>query len=123
MWQSRYAPTTIAAVQDVISAIRERGAEVDLTDKGRKAGVWDATNGFCLKGNWSYRDIDGWTAPSTDSKGNIVTHIKAEIDFTAKQLGQANSAINPLKIVLSSEKDYDAVKFNDGWRIGSDASQ
>src|SRR5580658_4981346 len=63
-------------VIQVINAIKSQGAVVDLTDKGRKDGVWEPDNGFCLQGFWQLQEVTGWTSPAADNEGKIVTHIK-----------------------------------------------
>jgi hypothetical protein len=115
-----YMPNSLSDIQSVIKIIRQRGAEVDLTSKGRAAGVWDADKGFCLQGHWQVTGIDGWTAPAADSHGNMTTHVTANISFAATHLGRANDGINPLGLTSEATRTYDAVLYNDGWRIVTD---
>lgn len=113
-----YVPANGDQVDGVIDVIREKGALVDLTDKGRKAGVWDPANGFCLAGYWDLNEVTGWTSPAADNEGKVVTHIKARETFHPTALGAAKTAFNPMGFDYTTvDQEFVAAKFNDGWRI------
>lgn len=114
-----YAPHNLQDVEAVIAAIRERGAVVDLTNAGRNGGVWNSSTGLCVVGNWTLESIDAWTPEATDSKGNIVTHIKARVVLAPARIGDASKDINPMGIVFRPAQDWEftAVKYNDGWHL------
>jgi len=113
-------PTTDDQVDIIVEMIRQNGAVVDLTDKGRNDGVWDPGNGLCLQGHWELNEVTGWTDPAPDKDGKIVTHIRATEIFQPTSLGAATSAFNPMGFsYTTAEQEFVAAKFNDGWRIVS----
>lgn len=116
---SVYQPENLDQVQAVVADIRERGAIIDLTDKGRSAGVYDSTNGFCAIGSWAVNDVT-WTTPATDAKGNYVSHVTASLGFEAHRLGAATTDINPMQLQQIETRQYTVAKFNDGWKLVPD---
>ena len=80
--------------------------------------MWDSEQGLCLEGFWDLHKVLGWTEPSTDSQGRIVTHIKANSIFNTTRLGGMKSGFNPMGLeYVTVDQDHVAAKFNDGWLI------
>jgi hypothetical protein len=112
-----------ADVDQVIAAIKSRGAVVELTDRGRAEGVWDVDNGFCAVGNWKFYDIDGWTVPAANHEGTIVTHITSDRSFEVKSLGAATGNINAMGFPYLNQQEFSAEKYNDGWRLVTNSDE
>jgi hypothetical protein len=113
-----YDPKDYGELDAIIDVIRDKGAVVDLTAKGRSDGVWDPENGFCVEGFWELKEVTGWTNPAADNEGKVVTHIKATETFHPTRLGAAKDAFNPMEIIFTTaEQEFVAAKFNDGWRL------
>jgi hypothetical protein len=99
----------------VFADIRARGALVELTESGRRAGAW-SDNNFCMTGRWDLAAVKNWTAPAADSSGRIVTHISADVQFDPLRLGPGKIA-NPLGAVLTRTVDMVSTRYADGWKI------
>jgi hypothetical protein len=117
-----FTPKTLDDVKLVIATIAHRGAVIDLTGKGRSAGVWDAANGFCATGKWLPDDVN-WTPPAPGAQGTTVSHVTVRLVFLANRLGSATGTINPMGIWQSATQEYTVVKYNDGWRLQTGDTQ
>lgn len=116
-----YKPKTFDEVARVVADIAKRGAEVDLTKKGKTNNVWDPSNGFCITGNWKLHKLLRWTPPATNSAGVQVTHIYASREFDVDAIGKATQNINPYDLYWEIQnEEYVASKYNNGWRITAD---
>ncbi|MEL1263623.1 hypothetical protein [Pseudoxanthomonas putridarboris] len=89
---------------------------IDLTDKGRKAGVWDAKDGICI-GSRRLHEVVRWTEPG-EGKGMTFT----EVTYTWR-LKDAPGWVEPEMfkgiqgMVEPVESSMTLVKTSDGWRV------
>lgn len=112
-----YRISSFKDAQKVVADIKQRGAVVELTEKGSRAHAWDDDN-FCLTGRWVFHEVLGKTDPAPDNRGRTVTNATALLHFKPEKVGR--SAIdNPLGTFLEREVTIEYTKYSDGWRMGA----
>ncbi|CAH2603547.1 conserved protein of unknown function [Rhodovastum atsumiense] len=104
-------------MQEVVDAIATRGALVDLTDRGRALGAWQAGEGFCIETDSDVEDVTRWTGPATDGLGRVVARLTVRVVFRPVRLAGGSPVQNRFGVYNWVERTLVAVRFNDGWRV------
>lgn len=88
---------------------------IDLTEKGRKAGVWDAKNGICI-GSRRLQEVVRWTEPgerlgTTITKVTYTWRLKDAPDWVEPEMFKGiDGMVEPVEATMA------VVKASDGWR-------
>lgn len=92
------------------------GLEIDLTDAGRKAGVWDAEKGFCI-GDKRVVEVVRFSEPAEEG-GMQVTQVEYTWEIARHPSWLDEKAFDDMPGV-GEPQDGTAVlrKMDDGWRV------
>ncbi len=92
--------------------------QLELTEKGKKAEVWDAKErGFCL-GKRSVDEVLRWTEPGSNGQGQTVTEVTYtwHLDHLPRWADKELFAGIP-GVTKPKEESVTAQKTSDGWQI------
>ena len=88
---------------------------IDMTDEGRKAGVWDEQNGFCV-GRKRLHEVIRWTEPAAASGATITTVTYTWMLKDGPKWVKPDMFPDIDGIAEPVEREMVLVKTSDGWR-------
>ncbi|WP_321951593.1 hypothetical protein [Burkholderia cenocepacia] len=88
---------------------------IELTDKGRSAGAWDAQKGFCV-GRKTVDEVNEFTIPGKDSEGTSNVKFTWKIDDVPAWVERDKFPMLP-GMTASVSSEAIMAKTNNGWSV------